>query len=457
MKRNVSRREFVRLGSSALATGGLLAGARWRTASAAPVDTSGYKAIVCLFMYGGNNSFNMVVPTSQAGYSAYATARTNLALANSSLLPLNGVASDGNSYGLHPALPEMQAIFNSGNAAVICNVGTLVQPVTPAQAQSGSYPLPSQLFSHIDQQTSWMTSIADATQRYGWAGRVADLMAAQGMTANLAFNITVGVDNYWQAGQVTVPYTLGSGGAPNWDAATSTGYRNGARAQAAQALVSQAASDPNLMIQQYAGIQNNAAAKVTLVTNALAAAGDLKTPFTTVPNDSGLAAQLHEVARVIKAQSQIGDARQFFFVSVNGFDSHNNELAMQQAVYPIVSKNIGSFWAAMNEIGMQDNVTLFTASDFGRTLSSNGNGSDHGWGGHSYVVGGAVKGGYYGQMPSLVIGGANDFGSGRLVPTTSTDQYAATLSRWFGVSTSDLNTVFPNLKNFATPYLGFLG
>jgi uncharacterized protein (DUF1501 family) len=255
-----------------------------------------------------------------------------------------------------------------------------------------------------------------------------------------------------------VPYSLGSSGAPTLDVTNQSGYRSGARAQAARDLITQGAADSNLMIQQYTGIQNNAAAKVTMVSNALAAAGDLSTQFVTVSGDSGLATQLHEVARTIKAHAQIGDSRQFFFVALNGFDSHNNELGIQQNLYPMLSKNLNTFWTALNEIGMQNNVTTFTASDFGRSLGSNGDGSDHGWGGHSFIMGGAVQGGkFYGQMPSLVLNGANDFGDGRLIPSTSTDQYAATMSRWFGVADSDLNTVFPNLKNFTTRNLGFLG
>jgi uncharacterized protein (DUF1501 family) len=195
-----------------------------------------------------------------------------------------------------------------------------------------------------------------------------------------------------------------------------------------------------------------------LVNNAFTAAGDLATPFPAYDNDSGLGAQLHEVARCIKARSQIGDARQMFFVQLNGFDTHNGELATQASLLTILSKNMNAFYAALTEIGMQNNVTTFTASDFGRTLGSNSDGSDHAWGGHSMVMGGAVQGGkYFGTMPSLVINGADDVGNGRLVPTTSTDQYNATMAQWFGVGASDLTSVFPNLANFTTANLGFLG
>ncbi len=456
MKSNVSRRDFVKLGASAAASFGM--GSSLLADRAEAADVSGYKAIVCLFMFGGNNGFNWVVPTTSSAYSIYARSRANLALAGGSLLALNGTASDGNAYGMHPACPEIRNLYNSGKAAVICNVGTLVQPTSRAQAQAGSVSLPSQLFSHIDQETSWMTSIANSPERYGWAGRVADLLTSQHGTARVSYNINIGGQNYWQEGRTATPYALGTSGAATLGVTTSTSWRSGSRAAAENALIAQAKTDGNLMIPAYANIQNNAAAKVGIVDNAFSAAGSVSTSFPTYNNDSGLGAQLHEVAQTIKAHAGLGDTRQFFFVQMGGFDTHNGELATQQNLLSIVSKNVNSFWNALGEIGLQNSVTLFTASDFGRSLGSNGDGSDHAWGSHSLVVGGAVKGGkYYGKMPSLVMNGADDFGDGRIIPTTSTDQHAATLSKWFGVADTELNGVFPNLRNFATRDLGFMG
>jgi uncharacterized protein (DUF1501 family) len=459
MNRSISRRQFVKLGSSSIAAsaGALHMSGGIQSVLAAPVDTSGYKALVCVFLYGGNNSFNWFVPRTDAAYNTYARSRGNLALANNTLLPLDGTASDGNQYGIHPSCPELQALFNApnGHAAIIGNIGTLVRPTTAAEARSGTVPLPPQLFSHIDQQTLWMTSTADSPEHYGWAGRVADLYAQQGINSQLSLNINVGGSNYWQEGQTSIPYVLGTNGAPILNAANS-GFRGGARSQAVQALLTQASNDNNLFIKEYATIQSNAAAKVTVVNTAFNAAGDLTTPFPTYPGDNSLGAQLHQVARCIKARTQIGDARQIFFVAMGGFDTHNGELATQANLLRILSQNLNSFWNAMGELGVQNNVTLFTASDFGRSLGSNGDGSDHAWGGHSLVLGGAVNPGFYGSMPDLNIGGPNDMGNGRIVPTTSTDQHAATLSRWFGVADSDLDSVFPNLRNFATRNLGFV-
>lgn len=460
MTTRVSRREFIHMSAGALASAAAIntvAGLR-STLAATSADVSGYKAMVCVYLSGGNSSFNWVVPTSNNKYAEYHKARSVLALAQNSLLPLNGTAADGNTYGLHPNCPELRTLYNAGKAAVICNVGTLQQSTTATQARANSVALPPQLFSHADQTTQWMTSVVQSPERYGWAGRIADLYASQGLTPNLAFNINVGGANYWQEGRKTNPYVLGANGAPTLFVTGDANYRKGTRQATALAILKQAQSDPNLLVKALAGIQQNAADKVDLVNNAFAAVGDLSTEFPAMVGDSGLGAQLHEVARCIKARSAIGDARQMFYVQLGGFDTHNAELVTHGSLMTILSKNLSAFYAAMGELGMQENVTMFTASDFGRTLAPNTDGSDHAWGGHAMVLGGAVAGGrYYGTMPSLVIGGADDVSFGRIVPTTATDQYTATLAAWFGVSATAMTTLLPNLPNFKTRNLGFMG
>lgn len=453
----LNRREFLGLSGRIIGSAGLLATMSSFQNAYAAADSSGYKALVCVYLAGGNNGFNTVVPVSSSAYNIYATSRTNLALPQNSLLTLNGVASDGASYGLHSSCPELRNLFNAGHLGVICNVGTLVQPTTVAQAKAASVPLPLQLFSHADQQTEWWTSIVDRAERNGWAGRIADFYVDQGYAARLAMNINIGGVNYWQEGRKAMPYVLGANGAPTLNTTNDAFYRNGNRRRVALDLLTQAQNDSNLLVAEYARIQMTAASRVSLVNDALAAAGDLSTSFPTFPADSGLGAQLHEVARCIKAHAQIGDSRQIFYVQLGGFDTHNGELESQARLLAILSQNLNAFWTAMNEIGEQNNVTLFTASDFGRSLGSNGDGSDHAWGNHHFVLGGAVRGGYYGTMPSLVIEGPDDVGAGRIVPTTSTDQYAATLANWFGVADTNLNGIFPNLANFGSRRnLGFL-
>lgn len=454
-----SRRQFLRLGSGALASAGLLSAlGPWQRALAAGSD--GYRALVCVWLAGGNDGFNTVVPRSDSAYRTYAASRGNLALAKNALLALNGAAADGNAYGLHGSCPELQSLFNnSGHLAILGNVGTLLRPTTAAQARNNSA-LPRQLFSHVDQQHAWWAGSGDPGSPYGWAGRVADLYSEQGVSARLAMNINIGGVNTWQDGNRTTPYVLGADGAPALDSTRDGAFRRGQRQQAALDLLNQAAHDANPMVAAYAGVETNAAAKLDLVNGALNRAGDLRTSFPTFPADSRLGAQLHEVARCIKAQSQLGDHRQIFFVRLDGFDTHNGQQGQQAALLQILSRNIGAFWNALGEIGQQRNVTLFTGSDFGRSLGSNGDGSDHAWGNHQFVLGGAVRGGWYGRMPNLAINGPDDVGNGRIVPTTATEQYAATLAHWFGVADSDLNTIFPNLPNFgggAARNLGFLG
>jgi uncharacterized protein (DUF1501 family) len=305
-----------------------------------------------------------------------------------------------------------------------------------------------------------MTAIPQAQSLVGWAGRIADVLAANGVTAKLAFNINATQSaNYWQTGLSTRQYVLGVEGAPTIDFLTDD-YNENTRARAVRALLEQAASDPNPLVRQYESIVRSVNSKAAIVNRALTDAGDFRSQFASHPGDGGQAgdqgfgSQLHEVARVIKAARLLGDARQMFFVSLAGFDTHNGELATQAQLLRYVSNDLNSFWNALGEIGVQKDVTVFTLTEFGRTLGSNGDGSDHAWGGHQIILGGAVKGGFYGTMPSLAIDGPDDFGSGRLVPTTSTDQVAATLARWFGVADADIIPMFPNLVNFQIRDLG---
>jgi len=463
MKKNISRRDFLAqsgslalMSSSVLSTFGV-----FQKALAAANTSGGYKALVCLHMAGGNNGHNFIVPIDSAGYATYAAGRTNLALAQSSLLPLGT-----SGYGIHPNCPELQALYNSNNLAVVANVGNLIAPVTLAQAKSGTVPLPPQLFAHNDQANQFLSGQANSISGLGWSGKLADLLVTQGLKPNLAFAINAsGVANPWQVGATTTPYFYGSNGAPSIAPIAYSGSFYGARATAFNSLVSSAANSNNPLIRQHSAIVTSSVTKSTTVNQALQTAGDLTTVFPSpvrpdgTAGDWGLGAQLHEVARIIKAQSVIGDVRQMFFVEIGGFDTHGAELATQAGLLTYVSQYISTFQKAMVELNMQNNVTLFTTSDFGRTLTSNNGGADHGWGNHHIVVGGAVKGGQiYGTFPDLTLGGPNDFGYGRLLPTTSSDQVAAKLAQWFGVtSATDLANIFPNVGNFDSSKLTIMG
>lgn len=472
MKPRCSRRDFIRYSGGTLVSSAMLATLPpWHQALAATTSasTTGYKALVCLWLIGGNDGFNWIVPLSDTAYQVYAANRRALALPQTgtgAIIPLNGpgstpaVDSAGNQYGIHPGCPELATLFNSGNAAVLANVGPMVSPVTQAQIANGSVTLPPQLMSHVDQTNAWATSIPNSPNRVGWAGRVADLYAAQGYTEQVALNINIGGPTYMQQGAETNMYVLGTGGAPVLDETANTNYRGGARAAAGEALLMQATTDPNLLVQEFAAVQNRAASKVGIVNNALSSAPALATTFPAYDDDSALGSQLNMVAQVINAQSQIGDARQIFFVTLNGFDTHNAELPTHATLMPIISKNMSTFFTAMKAIGQQNNVTMFTGTEFGRTISTNGGGADHAWGNHHVIVGGAVQGGqFYGTFPNLTVGGPDDYsasGTAIMIPSTATDQYFATLAAWFGVPSSSLATIFPNLANFSAQTLGFM-
>ena len=422
---------------------------------------SDYKALVCVFLFGGNDSFNMVVPRGATQYAEYANSRATLALAQSNLLPLTplagGGASDGASYGLQSAITGgdtvgmggLQGLFNSGKAAIMSNVGTLVTPVRKAQYQAGTVPLPPQLFSHNDQQTYWQASRSDDTRKLGWGGRIADLLHDANPGANIPMALSLNFENELSRAAYSNQYVLGTGG-PNLIGELTW---NEDRRAAFMPLMAKGKQRYPLE-RGFAASFNRYIDNAEALTIALEGAPALATAF---PRSS-LGEQLSMVARLIGVRGGLGLKRQIFFVSMGGFDHHDQLLASQPEMLAELSQALTAFHAATVELGVANNVTAFTASDFGRTLSSNGDGSDHGWGAHHFVTGGAVRGGrFYGTMPKLVNEGPDDAGWGQIIPTTSVDQYAATLARWFGVGESDLDLIFPNLRNFPSRNLGFMG
>lgn len=328
-----------------------------------------------------------------------------------------------------------------------------MRPISAAQVRSGTAELPRYLYSHSDQQTQWMCAGPAGTPAYGWAGRVADLLHAQAYAPPLTVNLTLGGSNVWQGGAATVPYALGLNEEPQLQAITNRAVLGGARSDLLLALQQQAVASSHPFVREYGVRQQRSVQLSGVINGALDAAADLQTVFP----DTAVGRQLRMAARMIAARGGLGVSRQMFYVGVGGWDTHDDQIERQAALLGELSAALAAFQAAMDEIGEAQNVTAFTASDFGRTLTSNGDGSDHGWGGHALVLGGAVQGrAIYGAMPSLVLNGADDVGWGRILPTTSTEQYAATLARWFGVSDSDLDLVFPNLNRFATRDLGFM-
>jgi uncharacterized protein (DUF1501 family) len=409
-----------------------------------------YKALVCVFLFGGNDSFNMVVPRSLAEYNVYAASRQNLAVARDVLLPIEPLTSDGAQYGLHPGMAGIRDLFVSGRAAVVANLGPLVQPTTRDQYLNHSVPVPPQLFSHNDQQDQWQTLRGRAGIKTGWAGRIADALAAETGAQQIALNISLNGTTPFQAGVRTLPYTIGTTGAPIYFGMT-TAPEDSSRRAAFESLLGENWS--SIFSRAFARVNRRALDTADLVNAALATAPTLATPFPA----SRLAQQLAMVAKLIAVRDALEMSRQIFFVAAGGFDTHDNQVTDQPTLLSDVSASVAAFHAATVELGVAAQVSTFTQSDFGRTLTSNGDGTDHGWGGHQLLAGDAVRGrDIYGRMPRLEIGGPDDVGGGRIVPTTSVDQFAATLAKWFGVAETQLDLIAPNLPNFAQRDLGFL-
>jgi uncharacterized protein (DUF1501 family) len=422
-----------------------------------------YRALVCVFLFGGNDSWNMLVPRSQAEYNVYAATRQNLAVPLADLVPVTLAAPDpgGWQFGLHPSMAGLAAMFNAGRAAFVANVGPLIAPTSLAQYQTYSVALPPQLYSHNDQQDQWHTLKGRAQSKAGWAGRIADALASRVTAQQMPLNVSLAGQSLFLAGNTSVPYTMGASGPTPFTGFGATGMPLSRR----QAFEAVARADYGTVYERaFAQVHRRAVEFGDGITSALAAAPE----FTALPNApptplSGLATQLRTVAKLIATRDRLQMSRQIFFVTLGGFDTHDDQLDDQPTLLATVSDALQRFDAAMQEIALSQSVTVFTQSDFGRTLTSNGDGTDHAWGGVQIVTGGAVVGGrIFGQYPLLRIGArigtdrADDTGGGRFIPTTSSNQYAATLARWFGVADADLSTVAPSINNFAVRDLGFL-
>jgi uncharacterized protein (DUF1501 family) len=446
---SMSRRSFVRCAS--LAAAGHVAGLRPFGAMNALADTNpGYKALVCIFLYGGNDSNNTLVPFDQAGYTNYSQIRGGLALPQSSLLPLTSAPN----FALHPNLPEIQGLFNQQSAAFVANVGTLVQPLSKAQYQAGGTPTPANLFSHPDQQLEWQNATQGSLAATGWAGRIADIFQpAYNSGAQIPLITSVAGDTLFCDGGSTGPMAVTPGAVGG--SQCSMGHVCGGRLAAAQALV--ALPNNVSLVQADNAITTNAYTYLTVLGQAMTGLPALQTPF---PAKNSLAAQLQQIAQIIQARQSLEVNRQIFFAGLGNFDTHAKQMGTQSGLLSMISPAINAFYEATQEMGLANQVTTFTMSDFSRALQPNSNsGSDHAWGGHHVVIGGAVSGGkIYGTYPTLELGGPDDSGlNGRWIPTTASAQYAATLASWFGVQSSDLPTIFPTIQNFSSANLGFLG
>ena len=429
-----------------------------KVAAAEPVNGE-YRALVCLFLQGGCDSFNILAPRGKTslggdgGYDEYAAVRQSLALAQNTLLPITPLNNVGRTLGLHPGAPELQTLFQNGNMAFVANVGTLLQPATTVNMYDNGLNLPLNLFSHADQQEQWQTSMVDSHSAIGWAGRAADLLAQLNSIQTVSMNISLSGQNIWQSGQNVFAYTIEGNDSsyPN-GAVGLSGYNpsfvnDGSLAQIRSSAVDSQMGQiyTNLFERTFLKSKKDAMDAYNIFANAVVPTlpGSITFPAT------DLGQSLKMVARAIAGRSAMGATRQTFFIQFSGWDHHSDLLTNEAAMVPEVSKSVSAFYNQLVALGLQNQVTLFSASDFGRTLTSNGNGSDHAWGGNAFVVGGQVHGQrVFGQYPSLALNTSLDVGRGRLIPTTSVDQYFSELAIWLGVSRANLPLVLPNIGNF---------
>lgn len=465
-----TRRAFLRRSGSLALTGTALPMALNLAAmgEAAAFDANDYKALVCVFLYGGNDYANTVVTYDDPSYNAYSLIRGGgagqtaggIAIAKASLTPtlLNPTTPlpGGRQYALHPAMTGLAGLFNAGHAAVQLNVGPLAAPTTLAQYRDNDrkkYPLPPNLFSHNDQQSIWQSSSPEGSTK-GWGGRIGDL-AMSSNSKSLFTCISVSGNAVFLSGDTALQYQIGTNRAVQISSVTNPVYGSSAVRDAMRTLTQ--APSSQVLENEYNAITRRSITAEGQMTDALNASPATAAPFNTFSNNNPLSNQLRMVARIIASRNRLARHRQVFLVSLGGFDLHDGLIGQQPTLMGRLSGAMTEFYNATVALGVADKVTTFTASDFGRTLASNGDGSDHGWGSHHMVMGGAVNGGaFYGTAPPVSISqtsSPNDqwhVGQGRLLPTTSVDQYAGTMAKWFGVADSELTDILPNLSRFGS-------
>src|SRR3984957_7420595 len=472
---NQSRRQFLRTASMASMAGFYVSPffVELNSLAAMAQGTGGtdYRALVCVYLAGGNDGHGTVIATDPSSFAAFTSARSGapgLAYPMSELLPITlQTPQSGRTFALNPSLGGVQTLFNPGRAAIVANTGTLIAPATKTQINANSVPLPDSLFSHFDQTAAWQAIAANlgSGERVGWGGAVADAIEAMNLNSNSMFTcISTSGNALFLSGQDSFQLNVTSAGPIPIYGLQNPPFGVPAASNPLNSILT--ADENNLFSQEYEIVINRSMQAQAMLATAMAPAGvggvanppQYLNPMTNMLANNPLATSMQTVARIIAGRAQLGVTRQIFYVQLGSFDTHNNQAAQHAQLLTQLGSAFEYFDGLMVGMGLGNNVTSFTISDFGRTLTSNSNGTDHGWGSHHFVVGGAVNGqNMYGQYPVVGVDQVNDLGAGRLIPTTAVDQYAGTLASWFGLSDSQIRTVFPNFGNFGTdPYLGFM-
>ncbi len=470
-----SRRQFLRTASMASMAGFYVSPFFLELNSLAAMaqgsSGSDYRALVCVYLQGGNDGHGTVIATDPSSFSAFTQARSGapgLAYPQNELLPITlKTPQSGRTFALNPSLTGVQNLFNAGRAAIVANTGTLVAPATKAQINANSVPLPDSLFSHFDQTAAWqaIASNLGSGEHAGWGGVVADAIESMNLNSNSMFTcISTAGNALFLAGQTSFQLNVTPAGPIPIYGLAQPPFGAPAATNALSSILSN--DETNLFAQEYQTIVNRSIQAQSMLASAMAPAGvggvanppQYLDPVTKMLVDNPLAASLQTVARIIAGRASLGVTRQIFYVQLGSFDTHDGQAQTHAKLLTQLGSAFEYFDGLMVNMGVGNNVTSFTISDFGRTLTSNSDGTDHGWGSHHFVVGGAVQGqDMYGQYPVIGSNQANDLGAGRLIPTTAVEQYAGTLASWFGLSDGQIRTVFPNFGNFGSnPYLGFM-
>ena len=448
-----TRRRLLKLGTQTIAGAGLALGncpalTLARAADSSASQGSDYRALVCVYLEGGCDGFSLMVPTGAYEHEEYAAARGALAIPQHQLISLQG----GNSpLGLHPNAAALQPLYDDGHLAMIANVGTLIEPTTQEQYLNNAVALPAQLFSHSDQAIQWQQLQGRDRAKEGWGAKAADYLS-DFQERDYLTSVSLAGSNYWQSGTGMRPFTLTESGVLEYQGLDGSNNWQQPRREAFERVLD--LPRRHVFTKAYADLQKRAISITTELGQVLESNAGL---FGDKPPENSLAQKLNMVAQLIAAHEQLGLRRQIYYVSMSGFDVHDNQSREQPELFQELTDALTFFQEKMDLLGKSENVTTFTASDFGRSLISNGDGTDHGWGNHLMVMGGAVMGGsIYGQLPSLALDGPDSVHRGRILPTTSATHYASTLLRWIGLDESAVSEVLPNIGNFASRDMDFM-